>query len=199
MSFVDYAHLYYYLLVIFYVSFVIHFYPVYLALIQPLPLSASLHSLSLSISFYLHHSLALFISFYLSIFFLPLSHLSLVLFISLSWSFYLYPSLSLSLYTYKYFYLTLFPYLTMFHNVYTALTIPVDCINNLQSDTVIVVNPIPHEICQFVITDKHWLIENVLCLLSNATKYSTCKSIFARILCSFKSYSSTFISLVSTP
>ena len=57
-----------------------------------------------------------------------------------------------------------------------ALAIPVDCINNLQSDTTIVVNPIPPEVCQFIITDKHWLIENILCLLSNATKYSTCKS-----------------------
>ena len=66
--------------------------------------------------------------------------------------------------------------------MYTALTIPVDCINNLQSDTVIVVNPIPREICQFVITDKHWLIENVLCLLSNATKYSTCKSMYANLI-----------------
>ena len=27
-------------------------------------------------------------------------------------------------------------------------------------------------ICQFVLSDKHWLMENLLCLLSNAIKYS---------------------------
>eukprot|EP00596_Hydrurales_sp_CCMP1899_P003483 CAMPEP_0119039596 /NCGR_PEP_ID=MMETSP1177-20130426/9171_1 /TAXON_ID=2985 /ORGANISM="Ochromonas sp, Strain CCMP1899" /LENGTH=853 /DNA_ID=CAMNT_0007003679 /DNA_START=1000 /DNA_END=3561 /DNA_ORIENTATION=+ len=54
-----------------------------------------------------------------------------------------------------------------------ALAIPVTCINNLQSDQTIIVNSLPCELCQFIITDKHWLIENVLCLLSNATKYST--------------------------
>jgi signal transduction histidine kinase len=55
-----------------------------------------------------------------------------------------------------------------------VLVVPVDCINHLQSDSVIVVRPIPPEICQFIITDKHWLIQNILCLLSNATKYSNC-------------------------
>ena len=59
------------------------------------------------------------------------------------------------------------------HN--SALAIPVDCINNLQSDTTIVVDPIPLGVCNHIITDKHWLIENILCLLSNATKYSTCE------------------------
>jgi hypothetical protein len=63
-----------------------------------------------------------------------------------------------------------------------ALAIPVDCINNLQSDITIVVNPIPPEVCQFIITDKHWLIENILCLLSNATKYSTCESYLTELL-----------------
>jgi hypothetical protein len=66
-----------------------------------------------------------------------------------------------------------------------ALAIPVDCINNLQSDTTIVVNPIPPEVCQFIITDKHWLIENILCLLSNATKYSTCESYLTELLSFF--------------
>lgn len=66
-----------------------------------------------------------------------------------------------------------------------ALAIPVDCINNLQSDTTIVVNPIPPEVCQFIITDKHWLIENILCLLSNATKYSTCKSHLTDLILSY--------------
>ena len=59
-----------------------------------------------------------------------------------------------------------------------ALTIPIDCINHLQSDTNIVVNPCPSDICNYVITDKHWFIENILCLLSNATKYSSGRALY---------------------
>ena len=36
----------------------------------------------------------------------------------------------------------------------------------------IIVNPLPLSMCLFVITDKHWFAENLLCLLSNAVKYS---------------------------
>ena len=32
--------------------------------------------------------------------------------------------------------------------------------------------PIPPTICKLIITDGHWLLENMLCLLSNAGKYS---------------------------
>ena len=32
--------------------------------------------------------------------------------------------------------------------------------------------PIPPAMCKFIITDGHWLLENLLCLLSNASKYS---------------------------
>ena len=105
----------------FYVSFSVHLYPVTLTLIQPLPLSASLHSLSLSISFYLHHSLALFISFYLSIFFLPLSpslsrsiYLTLLIFLSLS--------LSISLYIYKYISISLFFLTSLCFTMFTQLS-----------------------------------------------------------------------------
>ena len=34
------------------------------------------------------------------------------------------------------------------------------------------VNPFPKTVCLDIITDKHWFTENVLCLLSNAVKYS---------------------------
>ena len=54
-----------------------------------------------------------------------------------------------------------------------ALRVPIDCINTLQSETRIVVNTIPVEVCPFVITDKQWLMENILSLLSNAVKFST--------------------------
>lgn len=43
---------------------------------------------------------------------------------------------------------------------------------HLKSSLKIVVNPLPISICQFIITDKHWFAENLLCLLSNAVKYS---------------------------
>jgi signal transduction histidine kinase len=34
------------------------------------------------------------------------------------------------------------------------------------------VNPLPINLCANLISDKHWFSENVLCLLSNAVKYS---------------------------
>ena len=57
--------------------------------------------------------------------------------------------------------------------VIEALNVPIVCINSLQSEMKIIVDPIPDEICSFVITDKQWLMENILCMLSNAVKYST--------------------------
>jgi signal transduction histidine kinase len=45
---------------------------------------------------------------------------------------------------------------------------------NIQSKIKITVLPVMGEpICPRVITDKLWLQENLLCLLSNAVKYST--------------------------
>ena len=91
----------------FYVSFSVHLYPVTLTLIQPLPLSASLHSLSLhfflspslSRSIYLFLSLHLFstslsisLSFYLS------HSLDLIIFISLYLSVYIHIYFSISLF-----------------------------------------------------------------------------------------------------
>jgi signal transduction histidine kinase len=34
------------------------------------------------------------------------------------------------------------------------------------------VQPWPQSMCVDIISDKHWLTENVICLLSNAIKYS---------------------------
>ena len=104
MSFIDYAHIYYYLLVIFYVSFLVHFYPVNLALIQPPPPSASFHSLSpslsispsfssslsISLSLYLSHSLDFFIS-------IPL-YLSLYIHINISISLFFLTSLCFTMF-----------------------------------------------------------------------------------------------------
>jgi signal transduction histidine kinase/CheY-like chemotaxis protein len=53
-----------------------------------------------------------------------------------------------------------------------AIALPVTCVNHLQSDVEIIFDPLPANICPFVLTDKHWLSENTLCMLSNAVKYS---------------------------
>jgi len=57
-------------------------------------------------------------------------------------------------------------------NIATALSVPVNVIKHLQSAMNIVVNELPPKLCLNLISDKHWFSENVLCLLSNAVKYS---------------------------
>jgi CheY-like chemotaxis protein len=56
-----------------------------------------------------------------------------------------------------------------------TLKLPLDCMKNIQERIAIRLEPIGisnEEICSHVITDKQWLQENILCLLSNAVKYS---------------------------
>jgi hypothetical protein len=54
-----------------------------------------------------------------------------------------------------------------------TLKLPLSCMMNVQSKVSIQMNPITDIICTHIITDKQWLQENILCLLSNAVKYST--------------------------
>jgi signal transduction histidine kinase len=54
-----------------------------------------------------------------------------------------------------------------------SLMLPIDCMKNIQERIRIELQRLPKEICAHIITDKQWLQENVLCLLSNAVKYST--------------------------
>ena len=54
----------------------------------------------------------------------------------------------------------------------TALSMSVTCINHLQTSRSIIVHPYDTRISANLISDRHWLSENVLCLLSNAIKYS---------------------------
>ena len=54
-----------------------------------------------------------------------------------------------------------------------TLQLPLQCMQNIQNRIQIILNKIPNEICSCIITDKQWLQENILCLLSNAVKYST--------------------------
>ncbi len=53
-----------------------------------------------------------------------------------------------------------------------ALELPMACMKNMQQKIEIILNPLPANLCRCAITDKQWLQENVLCLLSNAVKYS---------------------------
>ena len=58
-------------------------------------------------------------------------------------------------------------------DVYDTLHLPLDCMRNIQQRIHIQLNPIDSVICSYLITDRQWLQENLLCLLSNAVKYST--------------------------
>jgi signal transduction histidine kinase len=55
----------------------------------------------------------------------------------------------------------------------STMGVAVRCVKNLlNSNSQIIVHPLSPEIHPFLITDKQWLSENILCLLSNAVKYS---------------------------
>lgn len=54
-----------------------------------------------------------------------------------------------------------------------ALELPFNCMKDMQGCDLHIEEPVvSDEICSHVITDKQWLQENILCLLSNASKYS---------------------------
>lgn len=54
-----------------------------------------------------------------------------------------------------------------------CIRLPIQCMLNLQEKCTIVFNGFQEtKICSHVITDKGWLQENILCLLSNSVKYS---------------------------
>jgi signal transduction histidine kinase len=57
-------------------------------------------------------------------------------------------------------------------NIVAALSIPLNIMKHLQSAIKIVANPLPLNLSEDLISDKHWFSENVLCLLSNAVQYS---------------------------
>jgi hypothetical protein len=63
----------------------------------------------------------------------------------------------------------------------SALMMPLTCMRHLKQDRLIVVHPLATHICSNIISDKHWISENVLCLLSNAVKYSNDGTVDLRI------------------
>jgi signal transduction histidine kinase len=62
----------------------------------------------------------------------------------------------------------------------TTLKWPLSIIMLLQGRITVMIEEIPSNICRYVIADKGWLTENVLCLLSNAIKYSNDGSVTVR-------------------
>ena len=54
-----------------------------------------------------------------------------------------------------------------------TLALPLSCMRELQSKIKIELLPIETSICSHVVTDKQWFQENMICLLSNAVKYSS--------------------------
>eukprot|EP00981_Chlorochromonas_danica_P005046 scaffold1016_cov175-Ochromonas_danica.AAC.4 len=57
-------------------------------------------------------------------------------------------------------------------DVEEALSLPMNCMKDIQQRVSIVLLPLPGELCTHIVTDKQWLQENVLCLVSNGVKYS---------------------------
>jgi signal transduction histidine kinase len=57
-------------------------------------------------------------------------------------------------------------------NLLDTLQLPLMCMKNVQNKIPIIMSAIPETVSAHLITDKQWLRENMLCLLSNAVKYS---------------------------
>eukprot|EP00981_Chlorochromonas_danica_P009354 scaffold2636_cov176-Ochromonas_danica.AAC.8 len=62
-----------------------------------------------------------------------------------------------------------------------TLSLPLNCMKDIQQRVSIVLEAVSREICSHIITDKQWLQENVLCLLSNAVKYSNEGEVVIRV------------------
>ena len=54
-----------------------------------------------------------------------------------------------------------------------AMSLPIQCMQSIQTSIYIEDITISDDICSHIITDKQWLEENMICLLSNAVKYSS--------------------------
>ena len=57
-------------------------------------------------------------------------------------------------------------------NLLDTLKIPLNIMKNLQEKVTIELSPMSEDISKFIKTDGQWLQENLLCLLSNAVKYT---------------------------
>jgi signal transduction histidine kinase/CheY-like chemotaxis protein len=66
-------------------------------------------------------------------------------------------------------------------NFHETLSLPLNCMKNIQNRIQIILLPLSHRINGHIITDKQWLQENILCLLSNAVKYSTSGTVTVKV------------------
>ena len=57
-------------------------------------------------------------------------------------------------------------------SIQDAATFACACVNNTQSGREIILHPLPRGICTYLMSDRQWFIENIMCLVDNATKYS---------------------------
>lgn len=64
-----------------------------------------------------------------------------------------------------------------------TLRLPIVCMRNVQARIRVELHPVPPEICSHVVTDEQWLQENILCLLSNAAKYSNGGLVSVKLSC----------------
>lgn len=62
-----------------------------------------------------------------------------------------------------------------------ALALPINCMRDMQSRITVQVADLPKDVCRHVITDKQWFQENILCLASNAIKFTTSSPITIRM------------------
>ena len=52
-----------------------------------------------------------------------------------------------------------------------ALSFACDCVDLTQSGGIITLHPMPTSVCLYVASDRQWLVDNLMCMVSNATKY----------------------------
>lgn len=62
-----------------------------------------------------------------------------------------------------------------------TISLPLNCMKDIQNRVSITMESIDDDICSHIITDKQWLQENILCLLSNAVKYSSGGEVVVRV------------------
>eukprot|EP00975_Prorocentrum_lima_P010577 2245356-Prorocentrum_lima.AAC.1 len=62
-----------------------------------------------------------------------------------------------------------------------TLSLPFKCMKDVSQKVHVHLEELSKDICSHVITDKQWLQENILCLLSNAVKYSAGGNVNGRV------------------
>jgi hypothetical protein len=84
----------------------------------------------------------------------------------------------------------LVPMIESIHLIDT-LVAPVSCVQDLQNRIEIKVEPLDNRISEFIMTDRQWLQDNILCLVTNAVKFSMKGKVTIRVYLSSSSSSSS--------